>query len=47
MQLHAETIARVEAIDLSQGGDDRLVSLAIGDDVSGVRIIGRAATSTS
>jgi hypothetical protein len=41
VQLHAETVSIVEVHDLRRTGDDRLVSCAIGDDRSGVRLLGQ------
>lgn len=40
LEFHGEAVTRVEVADLSRGGADRLVSLAIGDDRQGVHIIG-------
>jgi hypothetical protein len=37
--VHAETIGVVRTVDLSNG-DDQLVSLQVGDDRSGVRLLG-------
>lgn len=39
--MYTETISRVEATDLSRDDTDRLVSLAVGDDTSGVRLLGQ------
>jgi hypothetical protein len=42
VQLHAETVNRVDVTDLSRDNpNDRLVSVAIGDDRSGVRLLGQ------
>jgi hypothetical protein len=42
VQLHAETINRVEVTDVSPDNPNkRLVSVAIGDDRSGVRLLGQ------
>jgi hypothetical protein len=42
VQLHAETVSRVDVTDVSRDDpNDRLVSVAIGDDRSGVRLLGQ------
>lgn len=42
VQLHTETVCRVDETDVSgDNPNDRLVSMAIGDDRSGVRLLGQ------
>jgi hypothetical protein len=42
VQLHAETVSRVDVTDVSRDdANDSLVSVAIGDDRSGVRLLGQ------
>jgi hypothetical protein len=42
VQLHTETVCRVDVTDVSgDNPNDRLVSMAIGDDRSGVRLLGQ------
>jgi hypothetical protein len=42
VQLHTETVSRVDVTDVSRDDpNDRLVSVAIGDDRSGVRLLGQ------
>jgi hypothetical protein len=42
VQLHAETVSRVDVTAVSRdNSNDRLVSVAIGDDHSGVRLLGQ------
>jgi hypothetical protein len=43
VQLHGETVDRVKAVELEAGGD-RFVTLRLGDDRSGLRLIGDAFT---
>ena len=42
VQLHAEPVSRIHVTDVSRNdNNDRLVSVAIGDDRSGVRLLGQ------
>jgi len=42
VQLHTETVSRVDVTDVSRDNpNDRLVSVAIGDDRSGFRLLGQ------
>jgi hypothetical protein len=42
VQVHTEIVSRVDVTDIARGNpDDRLVSVAIGDDRSAVRLVGQ------